>query len=95
MNTLITKVLASGLSVSINGSDDNSYVGYVSNLVNFTITRVAPIASLIVCIIAAFLYFTAAGNETRSSKAKELFVGTIVGYIFLLSISMIARFLIT
>jgi len=81
------------LSVKINGSGDDRFTTYVTNLIRFSITVLAPVGAIVMLGYAAFLYFSSGGEESKATQAKEIAVGVISGYALLLMISGILNFL--
>ncbi len=95
LNQFIAKTYAVGdVSVGIGGSHDGSFIGYVTNITNFCIEVVGPIGAVIMFTVAAFLYFTSGGDESKVSKAKEIIIGVVTGYVILIMIRLIATFLV-
>jgi len=75
----ITKYSASGVNPAVNPQRGMEELLGITNLV---VTFVAPIAILIL-IVGAVMYATAAGNEEQTNKAKKLIILAVAGMVII------------
>lgn len=63
---------------------------YVSNLYTWSIGVAAGLA-VIMLIYAGYLYVTSSGNPEQINLAKEIIIGAIAGFVFLILAALILR----
>ena len=68
------------------------YSQYIRSFYGFTITLGASLAGLMI-ISSGYIYLTSQGDTTKLNKAKEIFTGSFLGFILLLSVSAILRWI--
>jgi hypothetical protein len=78
-------------SSSTNGIFGNTLPEYISNIYNWSIGIAAGLA-VIMLIYAGYLYVTSAGNPESINLAKEVIIGAIAGFVFLVLAALILRF---
>lgn len=74
------------------GSNDPAYI--IFSVVNTSLIFLGTV-TLIMIIAAGFLWLTAAGEEEKIEKAKEILQGAIIGLIIVLSSYGLAQYLFT
>lgn len=78
-------------SSSSSGIFGDSLPEYISNIYNWSIGVAAGLA-VIMLIYAGYLYVTSAGNPESINLAKEIIIGAIAGFVFLILAALILRF---
>lgn len=89
--TLIPKVQAFDVGVGIPGAADKKYTGYcdyVRDIYTFALNAGFALATLMV-IFAGYKYLTSQGNTTAINDAKDIIIGSIIGFIILLLVKQI------
>jgi hypothetical protein len=81
----------SSSSSNSDGIFGNSLPEYISNIYNWSIGVAAGLA-VIMLIYAGYLYVTSAGNPESINLAKEIIIGAIAGFVFLILAALILRF---
>ena len=90
--SLTPKAHAFSVGVGIPGSNNNgtysNYCEYVKDVYNFALNAGFILATLMV-VYAGYRYLTSQGNTTAINDAKDIMIGSIIGFIVLLLAKLI------
>lgn len=98
INSLIERAYAVDVGVCIptSGGCISSFPGwveYVEAIYDFSLKAGGVLVTLMV-VYAGYMYMTSAGDTTKLSAAKDITFGAIIGYIVLLMVGPILKFLL-
>ena len=80
-----------GSSTGTSGfGDEGALSSYISGIYTWSIGIAAGLA-VIMLIYAGYLYVTSAGNPEQINLAKEVIIGAIAGFVFLILAALILR----
>lgn len=80
------------VGLCIGGKCDFSYGGYVHAIYGFALTLGGTLTALMI-IYAGYVYMTSQGDNTKINTAKDIFMGTLLGFVLLLTLGMVLDFL--
>ena len=90
-----TKVHAVGVGVDVPsepGKTDYTFPEYICAVYKYSLVIGASLSALMI-IWAGYKYLTSQGNQTQISDAKDIVVGTLIGFALLVSIRLVLSFL--
>lgn len=79
-----------GSETLINPLGTTDLMGFLLNILNFIITKIAPIVIILMLVYIGFLFTTTSVNPENKQKAKEYLLWTVVGALILLGATAIA-----
>lgn len=74
--------------------EEGSLESVVPRLINIVMS-VLGIIAVVIILIGGFMWMTAAGNEERVGKAKQVLVAGVIGLLIVIAAYAIANFVIT
>ncbi|MFA6963206.1 MAG: hypothetical protein WC227_00605 [Patescibacteria group bacterium] len=80
------------VGLKIDGKDNFDYGEYVHAIYQFAL-KLGGTLTVLMIIYAGFVYMTSQGDNTKINTAKDVFMGTLLGYVLLLTLGMILDFL--
>jgi len=92
---MAAKVYAVGVGVEVptnKGQTDYTFPEYVCAIYKYSLVIGASLSVLMI-IWAGYKYMTSQGNQTQISDAKDIIIGTLIGFALLVSIIFILSFL--
>lgn len=91
---LTTKAYAVDVGVEIPGKGSHfaGFNSYVSAILDYS-TKIGFALAALMIIYAGIKYLTSQGNQTQINDAKEILLGAIIGFVMLLLVDVILRFL--
>jgi hypothetical protein len=91
---LVRKAYATSVAICPDGggSCQKDFEGYVQSIYSFSIKLGGSLVVMMI-VYAGYMYITSQGDTSKINTAKDVLVGTLLGFVLLLSAGLILRYL--
>jgi len=94
MSWLVERAWAYQIGIPLSGNNKtyDSFTAYLLDLIRLAI-NLSSLLAILVIMVGAYKYVTSAGDEGKIKDAKDLMVGSVVGFVMLVFIRILVSLL--